>query len=154
MNYSLHYIRILYVALLLITGARVCELYPVVAQQRSIPSAPQQQPPPRVNTSPRRNPAEETRATSTQKNPEKMRRQRVQQAILTLNETANDARKFEDQSHGARIQSLAADALWRFDEPAARAIFGRAWEMATAHARAAKEEALKRDGNDEVESVT
>ncbi|HVF26706.1 MAG TPA: hypothetical protein VM943_00615, partial [Pyrinomonadaceae bacterium] len=47
-----------------------------------------------------------------------------------------------------------ADALWRFDEPAARAIFGRAWEMATAHARAAKEEALKRDGNDEVESVT
>ena len=155
MNYSLHRFRVLYAALLLITGARVCELPCVAARQRSVPAAPpQQQPLPRVNTSPRRNPAEETRATSTQKNAEKLRRQRVQQAVLTLNETANDARKFEDQSHAARIQSLAADALWRFDEPAARAIFGRAWETATAHDRAAMEETLKRDGNDEAESVT
>ncbi|MGI8566852.1 MAG: hypothetical protein ACR2LZ_10270 [Pyrinomonadaceae bacterium] len=155
MNYSLHRFRVLYAALLLITGARVCELPCVAARQRSVPAAPpQQQPLPRVNTSPRRNPAEETRATSTQKNAEKLRRQRVQQAVLTLNETANDARKFEDQSHAARIQSLAADALWRFDEPAARDIFGRAWETATAHDRAAMEETLKRDGNDEAESFT
>lgn len=54
------------------------------------------------------------------------------QAISLLVETADSARSFKDLLYRARIQLLAADALWRFDEPRARQIFRRAWEAATA----------------------
>ena len=59
-------------------------------------------------------------------------RRRQQQAIDALLETADSARSFDDVLYSARIQSLVADALWPFDEPAARNIFRRAWEAAIA----------------------
>jgi histone H3/H4 len=66
-------------------------------------------------------------------------------AINLLVETANGARLFKDLLYRARIQMLAADALWAFDEAQARSLFRRAWEAATAadreEARAAQEEA-------------
>jgi hypothetical protein len=58
------------------------------------------------------------------------------QAIAVLSETANAARSFSDLLYRARIQLLAADALWPFDEARARQIFARAWEAATASDRA------------------
>ncbi|MDQ3652539.1 MAG: hypothetical protein M3458_20150 [Acidobacteriota bacterium] len=56
---------------------------------------------------------------------------RREQALNTLIEIASDARKFENQLYSARVQSLCADALWSFNESAARSIFLRAWESAT-----------------------
>lgn len=58
------------------------------------------------------------------------------QAINLLIETADGARAFKDLLYRARIQMLAADALWSFDEARARQIFGRAWEAAKASDRA------------------
>lgn len=67
------------------------------------------------------------------------------QAINLLVETAERARTFNDLLYRARIQALAADALWSFDEMRARIIFRRAWEAAAAsdrtEERAAEEEA-------------
>ncbi len=67
------------------------------------------------------------------------------QAINLLVETANGARSFKDMVYRARIQMLAADALWPYDEDNARLIFRRAWEAASAADRAeqrAEEEAV------------
>lgn len=61
-------------------------------------------------------------------------------AINLLIETADAARAFKDLSYRARIQTLAADALWRFDEASARQIFRRAWEAATEADKAAQRE--------------
>ncbi|MCA1557761.1 MAG: hypothetical protein LC731_04380, partial [Acidobacteria bacterium] len=58
------------------------------------------------------------------------------QAISLLIETADSARAFKDLNYRARIQAIAADALWDFDEMRARQIFRRAWEAATAADRA------------------
>jgi hypothetical protein len=58
------------------------------------------------------------------------------QAINLLVETAERARTFDDLLYRARMQALAADALWAFDEARARQIFRRAWEAATASDRA------------------
>lgn len=67
------------------------------------------------------------------------------QAVNLLVETADNARAFKDLLYRARIQLLAADALWPSDEARARQIFRRAWEAATlsdrAEQRAAEEEA-------------
>lgn len=67
------------------------------------------------------------------------------QAINLLIETAERARLFNDLVYRARIQTLAADALWTFDEARARQIFRRAWEAAgaadRAEERASEEEA-------------
>lgn len=54
------------------------------------------------------------------------------QAVDLLNETAYAARLLDDLDYRARIQALAADALWSSDEQGARAIFRRAWDSATA----------------------
>lgn len=58
------------------------------------------------------------------------------QAINLLIEAADGARAFNDLAYRARIQALAADALWPFDETRARRIFRRAWEAAAAADRA------------------
>ncbi|HYE66278.1 MAG TPA: hypothetical protein VD966_11895 [Pyrinomonadaceae bacterium] len=71
---------------------------------------------------------------------------RREQAIALLNETADAARSFDDLFYGARIQTLAADALWPFDQQRARVIFRRAWEAATASDRAEQEEASRESG--------
>jgi hypothetical protein len=61
-------------------------------------------------------------------------------ALTLLVETADKARTFDDLFYRARIQMLAADALWPYDERQARAIFRRAWEAATASDKADMEE--------------
>ncbi|HEY0323160.1 MAG TPA: hypothetical protein VGC66_19540 [Pyrinomonadaceae bacterium] len=79
------------------------------------------------------------------------------QAINLLIETANQARTFNDMAYRARIQALAADALWPFDETRARQIFRRAWDAAAAADRAEQRTAEEETGvfsnSDEV-SVT
>lgn len=68
-------------------------------------------------------------------------RARRTQAIELLNETAYAARLLDDLFYRARVQMLAADALWSSDAERARAIFRRAWQAATA-ADEAEEEAI------------
>jgi hypothetical protein len=74
--------------------------------------------------------------------------ERVQRAlaISLLVETADKARTFDDLFYRARIQTLAADALWPNDTNQARAIFRRAWEAAAASDKADHEEALREAG--------
>ncbi|MBD0373162.1 MAG: hypothetical protein ICV60_20140 [Pyrinomonadaceae bacterium] len=60
------------------------------------------------------------------------KRARRERAIRLLIETANGARGFKEMVYRARIQALAADALWAYDEESARLIFKRAWEAASA----------------------
>jgi hypothetical protein len=81
--------------------------------------------------------------TTQNKNAENARRA---QAFTLLVETADKARLFDDLYYRARIQTLAADALWPHDERQARAIFRRAWEAATASDKAEKEEAARGGG--------
>ncbi|MBV9959667.1 MAG: hypothetical protein JO360_14685, partial [Acidobacteria bacterium] len=60
-------------------------------------------------------------------------------AVALLVETADAARAFKDLFYRTRLQMLAADALWPQDAPAARAIFRRAWDAATAYDKAEQE---------------
>jgi hypothetical protein len=71
-----------------------------------------------------------------EKENEKARRAK---AVALLVETADAARAFKDLFYRARLQTLAADALWPHDAQAARAIFRRAWEAATAYDKAEQE---------------
>lgn len=86
-----------------------------------------------------RNRTAERRPTAESKDAEQARRT---EAIALLRETAEGARKFDDLFYRARVQALAADALWNYDEEDARAIFRRAWEAATASDKAEQEEEL------------
>src|SRR5579885_1106922 len=56
----------------------------------------------------------------------------VRESVAALREVADAARSFDDIYEVAFMQSEAADALWPYDEQAARAILRRAWEAATA----------------------
>lgn len=60
------------------------------------------------------------------------RAREVRDAVAALKDAAESARSFEDVYDGVRAQSEAADALWPFDVPAARAILRRAWDAANA----------------------
>ncbi|HEX8143127.1 MAG TPA: hypothetical protein VF553_11070 [Pyrinomonadaceae bacterium] len=71
---------------------------------------------------------------------------RRQQAVNLLRETADEARTFNDLFYRARIQTLAADALWEFEQERARLIFRRAWEAATASDKAEQEEIERQNG--------
>ncbi len=66
-------------------------------------------------------------------------RERRTRAIELITETADAARTFKDLFYRARLQTLAADALWPHDEARARLIFRRAWEAATAYDKAEQE---------------
>lgn len=88
---------------------------------------------------PRRAPA--LRQSAAQKK-ETARAQRRAQAIELLIETADDARKFDDLLYRARIQTLAADALWPFEREKAGAVFRRAWEAASEADKEEREAAL------------
>jgi hypothetical protein len=77
------------------------------------------------------------------KNAERARRL---QAVNLLAETADNARTFDDLFYRAKIQVLAADALWPYDERQARAIFRRAWEAATASDKAEQDETARETG--------
>ncbi len=67
-------------------------------------------------------------------------------ALTLLVETADKARTFDDLFYRAKIQTLAADALWPHDVRQARAIFRRAWEAAAASDKADWEEATREAG--------
>lgn len=68
------------------------------------------------------------------------------EAAALLVEAADKARSFDDLFYRARVQALAADALWPHDERQARAIFRRAWEAAEASDKAEHEEAAQEAG--------
>ncbi|MDT7809838.1 MAG: hypothetical protein QOJ70_3651 [Acidobacteriota bacterium] len=59
-------------------------------------------------------------------------RREVTQAVAALQESAELARAFDDVYESVRTQAEAADALWPFDQQAARSILRRAWEAANA----------------------
>src|SRR4051812_44143179 len=73
-------------------------------------------------------------------------RAKLTQALTLLIETADKARLFDDLFYRARVQALAADALWPHDERQARTIFRRAWEAATASDKAEQGEAASGTG--------
>ncbi|HYJ45216.1 MAG TPA: hypothetical protein VEV81_01290, partial [Pyrinomonadaceae bacterium] len=73
-------------------------------------------------------------------------RARRAQALTLLIETADRARLFDDLLYRARVQALAADALWPYDAGRARAIFQRAWEAATASDKAEQETEARETG--------
>src|SRR3954453_13638435 len=73
-------------------------------------------------------------------------RAKITQALTLLIETADKARLFDDLLYRARVQALAADALWPHDERQARVIFRRAWEAATAEDKAEQEDAAREEG--------
>ena len=66
-------------------------------------------------------------------------RARRARALALIFETAEEARNLDDLLYRARLQALAADALWPYDQQRARAIFRRAWEAATASDKAEQE---------------
>lgn len=101
-------------------------LAPVLAQQRE--SSPKQ-------------PARTERASEAA-------RSRRTEAIDLLVASADAARTLDDLVYRARIQLLAADALWPVDEQRARTIFRRAWEAASAADKAEQEEAVREFGFD------
>ncbi|MBC7909477.1 MAG: hypothetical protein H7Y30_03190 [Pyrinomonadaceae bacterium] len=73
-------------------------------------------------------------------------RARRAKAIELIAETADTARGFKDLFYRARVQTLAADALWPHDEERARMIFRRAWEAATAFDKAEQEAEERESG--------
>jgi hypothetical protein len=66
-------------------------------------------------------------------------RTRRAKALMLLVETADEARFLDDLFYRARLQALAADALYPFDQQRARNIFRRAWEAATIADKAERE---------------
>ncbi|HEX8721049.1 MAG TPA: hypothetical protein VF736_10495, partial [Pyrinomonadaceae bacterium] len=56
----------------------------------------------------------------------------TREAIAALREAAEAARSFDDAYEAVMTQAEAADALWPYDEQAARAILRLAWERTTA----------------------
>lgn len=79
---------------------------------------------------------------------EEQQRQKARraEAVALLNEAAASARLFDDLFYRARVQALAADALWDADERDARALFRRAWDSAAASDKAEREEAANQAG--------
>ncbi|HEX7175905.1 MAG TPA: hypothetical protein VF240_11655 [Pyrinomonadaceae bacterium] len=71
-----------------------------------------------------------------------------QRAVSALLEAADAARVFDDRFYSAKVQALAADALWLADERAARALFRRAWEAATEADLAEMKEMAAESGED------
>jgi hypothetical protein len=58
-------------------------------------------------------------------------RREVQEAVAALREVEEAARSFDDLYAKVTTQADVADALWPYDEQAARAILRRAWEAVT-----------------------
>ncbi|HEX8070158.1 MAG TPA: hypothetical protein VF546_09425 [Pyrinomonadaceae bacterium] len=52
----------------------------------------------------------------------------LEDALRLLPQLANELRSEDDTAAAARLQAQAADLLWKFDEPAARAIFREAYD--------------------------
>jgi hypothetical protein len=80
-------------------------------------------------------------SSSTQSKAAERARRALAASLLT--ETADKARSFDDLFYRAKVQMLAADALWPQDAPRAYAIFRHAWEAAAASDKAETEEAAR-----------
>jgi hypothetical protein len=124
--------------LLSLLSALLFALAPFAAHAQA--QQPQQQRPRPRSNKPGRKPAQESRDA---------REARRQQALELLRETAGRARSFDDLFYRSRILTLAADALWSFDQEQARNIFRRAWEAATASDKREVEEILRESGPEE-----
>lgn len=104
-------------------------------------------PQPRAQTAAPRRIVTPTRApsaasqTSKNKSAARQLKQRRAQAVAALHEAADAARDLDDLNDRAELLTLAADALWPFDEQSARAIFRGAWAAAKEADRAEGEEA-------------
>ncbi|HEX8136232.1 MAG TPA: hypothetical protein VF544_01450 [Pyrinomonadaceae bacterium] len=114
-------------------SALLLTLAPLAAEAQ----AQQQQRPRSPVTSEGRKPATESRDA---------REARRREALELLRETAERARSLDDLYYRSRVLTLAADALWSFDQEQARLIFRRAWEAATASDKREVEEILKESG--------
>ncbi|MGA9994603.1 MAG: hypothetical protein WBP93_04265 [Pyrinomonadaceae bacterium] len=90
--------------------------------------------------------AQKSRTQAAQKKQSREETRRAK-AIALIAETAERARSFDDLFYRARVQALAADALWPYDRENARAIFRRAWDAATAWDKAEQEEAAREDAS-------
>jgi hypothetical protein len=73
------------------------------------------------------------------------RRER-QQAAAAVNEAVASSAEVKDPYKRTLLLALAADALWSFDEQAARSLFARAWEAAVASDEEESEAEEKRVG--------
>ncbi|MET0649897.1 MAG: hypothetical protein ABW208_25085 [Pyrinomonadaceae bacterium] len=83
----------------------------------------------------RRSRAPQTKAKQTPKparDPKERERRERQQAVAALNEAVAAAPEVKDSYKRTLLLALAAEALWTFDEQAARSLFARAWEAAAA----------------------
>jgi hypothetical protein len=89
-------------------------------------------------------------ATKTQT--QETERARRAKALTLLVETADGARTLDDLFYRARLQALAADALYPFDQQRARATFRRAWEAATASDKA-EQEAMAQEAAEPLTSI-
>jgi hypothetical protein len=67
-------------------------------------------------------------------------------AIELITTTAENARTFKDLFYRARVQAIAGDSLWQYDETRARSIFRRAWDAATAFDKSEQEAEDKETG--------
>lgn len=79
---------------------------------------------------------------------------RRSKALALLIETAAAARGLDDFLYRARLQALAADALWPFDQQRARAFFRHAWEAATLSDKAEQEAATQQEAGIQQEAAT
>jgi hypothetical protein len=68
-------------------------------------------------------------------------RKERQAAAVALSEAAASASGVKDPFERAMILALSADALWPYDEQAARALFARAWDAAVASDKSDEEDA-------------
>jgi hypothetical protein len=81
----------------------------------------------------RRTPQTKAKQTAKPARDSKVRERRErQQAAAALNEAAASSSEIKDAYKRSLVLALAAEALWTFDEQAARSLFARAWEAAVA----------------------
>jgi hypothetical protein len=66
------------------------------------------------------------------RDPKERERRERQQAAAAVNEAVASSSEVKDSYKRTLLLALAADALWTFDEQAARSLFARAWEAAVA----------------------
>jgi hypothetical protein len=68
----------------------------------------------------------------TARDPKERERRERQQAAAAVNEAVASSSEVKDSYKRTLLLALAADALWTFDEQAARSLLARAWEAAVA----------------------
>lgn len=101
---------------------------PLDARQRDASVATQSAPAPAAKQTAKAAPAAKAQE-------QKERRQALkerQQAVAAINEAAGSSRSIESPPDRVAVLAAAADALWPFEEQAARSLFARAWEEAAA----------------------